>query len=113
MTRTMQELADFLQCYVFKQPTCNDTIFTSTTKPEPYTSPSGELLQWIAEQSYTYDDINVFVSDAKEHDWKIIVEPHTCNTCRFCNPTLTCSHAYGTCSNDKERTNDYWKNIES
>ena len=111
-SRTMQEIADFLQRYVFKQPGFKGVVFISQTKPVPYISDSGDMTQWVADDSTEYDDINVFVSDADEHDWKELVEPHTCDTCRFCNPTLTCSHVYGTCRNDKERTNDYWKNIE-
>lgn len=70
---TMQEFADFFECYVAKDET--GVVFAYETKPNLYKYEKEDMYYW-GNQYYDYFNVIYLISDATTHDYRILVEPH-------------------------------------
>lgn len=83
VSKTLQEIADFLGKYMFVQP--DMTVFTSTARPFMFKDGNGEMIQWSYGEDFgvkALDCNDIYVSDVDSHDWKELVVPHNARTCR-------------------------------
>lgn len=73
IARTMQEWADFTGCYAAKNKDYDATLVLFEREP------------WLCDTKWTgggryariVDKRGEFLSDIAEHDWRVLVEPHT------------------------------------